>query len=305
MGYGTVITVGDANEKLDLGFDCIEVWASTDQGATYEEITSQEAAPASLHSLPAGTTYLLGGRKLRFSIDGGPDSLVEFDSRHIYWTPLEVVAAVNAVHAGVASVASNRVVLTSLETGRMSSVEVTYDDGMLFPVRHVCGKDSRIALVRDRFVYPFTDLAGLPDIRYKWRFSHDGANPVSLFSARVMGTLDVLGGAPVSIAVARFVGVDGKPLKRTVVVSMSNSPENIGGIAVGSSPIIHEADETGLVQMALVKGTTVRVAIEGTAFIREFVVPQTDSFNLLTAMAAAPDPYTVQTTAPLLTRRSL
>jgi len=157
----------------------------------------------------------------------------------------------------------------------------------------------------DSFVYPYSDLAGFSNIRYKWRFSAAGVNPVSPFSERVMGELEVQGILPVSIGVARFVGPDGKPTRGTILVYMPGAPETIGGVAVGGLQFSCTADAAGLVQVSLVKGATVRVAIEGSAMVREFVVPNSDSFNLLTAMTSAPDPFTVQVTVPMLTRRSL
>ena len=82
MAYGTVITVGDTNERITAGFSCIEIWASIDSGATYQEITAQEEAPARLRSRAATTLFDFGGRTLRFSIDGNAAVLVQFASSH-------------------------------------------------------------------------------------------------------------------------------------------------------------------------------------------------------------------------------
>jgi hypothetical protein len=63
----------------------------------------------------------------------------------------------------------------------------------------------------------------------------------------------------------------------------------------------------GFLAIPLTVGQTVRVAIDGTAVVREFVVPGPPNslFDLLQAIATANDPFTVQVPPPFLTRRSL
>lgn len=305
MSYGTIITVGDANERRALGFSCIEVWASTDEGSTYAEITAPTAQPASLPSFKANTMFALGGMALRFSLDGGAPFEVVFDVNHPYWTPMEVVARINQ-ETPCAEEVSGTVVITGGLSGRQGSVEVLVDEGQLFQTRYRRGKDARPLLQQDVLVYPYTDLAGYQSIRYKWRFSHAGSNPISPFSERVMGDLEASSGVPVSIGTARFSGLDGRPLRRRLLVSMTQDPMSLGGALVGDSVTKqYEADETGFVQAPMAVGAKVKILIEGTAFVRDIIVPNVPTFDILTAMAAAPDPYSVQSTPPLLTRRHL
>jgi hypothetical protein len=112
-------------------------------------------------------------------------------------------------------------------------------------------------------------------------------------------------GVNLSTCTANFIGLDGRPQKRSIVV-VSDQMQNIGGRVVGTQlPLVAESDDFGHLELSLVQGMLVRVAIEGTAYVREFTVPSTPTFDLLSVMASAPDPFTVQIPLPFLNRRSL
>jgi hypothetical protein len=164
---------------------------------------------------------------------------------------------------------------------------------------------TRIPLVHDVFVYPYTDPTGEPETRYKWRFSANGLAPLSGFHGPISGVAPPLAGVDLSTCTAQFIGLDGKPQKRRIVI-VSDQLLSLGGNLTGAElPLIVDSDDFGYLQVSLVQGAVVRVAIEGTAFVREFTVPSTDTFDLLAVMAAAPDPFTVQVPLPFLNRRSL
>jgi hypothetical protein len=303
------ITVANVGTLIPLGYSRIEVWCSTDQGSSYQEITSSVVQPAVLLSSAAQTTFRMGGKLLKLSIDGAPEVSILFAPTPDQWTPTQVVNRINEVVPGLASLDGMKVKLTSPTTGRVSSLEITYNDAGelgLPPGTLSFGTDARPTLVLGQLIYTFTDVAGRDDNRYKWRFSANGVNPVSDFSARVFGSAPPLSGVPISVATALFVGLDGKAQKRRIVVVSDRPPAVIAGTAVGNElPVIVDSDDLGFLQVPLVQGSVVRVAIEGTAYVREITVPATASFDLLSAMASAPDPFTIQTTPPFLIRRNI
>jgi len=303
------ITVANVGTLIPLGYSRIEVWSSIDQGNSYQEITSSTVQPAVLKSSEAQTTFRMGGKLLKLSINGAPEASILFSAMIDYWTPTQVVNRINEVVPGLASLDGMMVKLTSPTTGRVSSLLVTYNDaadlgwtaGTL-----VHGTDIRPTLVLGQLIYTFIDVSGVSENRYKWRFSADGVNPISDFSVRVFGSAPPLSGIPVSVGTALFVGLDGKTQKRRVVVVSDQAPAVISGSAVGNElPVVVDSDDDGFLQLVLVQGAKVRVAIEGTAYVREFTVPATASFDLLSVMASAPDPFTVQVPAPFLIRRNI
>lgn len=302
------IPVAEVSSLIGLGFTRIEVWQSIDQGNSYQEATAASPAAAFIDSKDALTTFQMGGRLLKVIVNGGAEASILFSGLIQYWTPLQVANRINEVVPGLASVVGVAVRLTSPTTGRVSSLLVTYCDAhdLYDAGAAAVGKAVRITLVSGTFLYTFSDVAGILDHRYKWRFTANGVNPISEFSERVFPTPIPATGIALSVGSARFLGLDGRPQKRSIILVTDAPPSPISGFAVGDeAPMVIESDEEGLLQLVLVQLSKVRVAIEGTAYVREFTVPATPSFDLLTVMAAAVDPFTIQTSPPFLTRRSI
>lgn len=294
---------------IDLGFTKIEVWVANGAENLYQEVTSSSPGPASLSSSKASTTYRMGGRLLKLSVDGGPESTVVFGSVLEYWTPSQVASRINEVVPGLASSHDESVTLSSPTVGRASTISISYSDSpnLGFSAGMSSrGRDQRISLSGSTLAYLYSDVAGVEGGHYKWRVSRDGTEPSSELSSPISGSLPPVDPSMVSLATARFLGVDGRARKTKVIVATNYSPATLGGYVVGSDPpMVFESDQFGMLVVPMVKGMTVRVAIEGTPLVREFVVPDTGTFDLLGAMGTALDLFTIQTTTPYLVRRSL
>lgn len=304
------ILVGNVDALLDLGYTHAEVWMSSDDGLSYEEITASTAQAAVLESAAAATKFLLGGKLLKISVDGAAEVSILFSSVNAYWTPTQAANRINEVVPGLASVSGSKIVLTSPTTGRLSSIVITYSDALDLGWTGIgpeFGKEPRITLQSAVLSYLFSDLAGRGSFRYRWRFSAGGAAPISEFSKYVLGkTPPALAADKLSVATMYFVGLDGLPAKFKLIIAAVSDPMTITGkLMAGSLPYVVETDDQGFGQISLVRGAKVRVAIEGTNFVREFTVPNAATFDLLTVMAAAPDPYTIQAPPPFLVRRSI
>lgn len=306
------IPVSNISQLLGLGFTRIEVWSSTDLGNSYQEITSASPAPAVLVSEPARTTFRMGGRLLTLSVDGGPSLSVSFGSVLDLWTPAQVAVRINEVFSGLATVSQDgkSIVLTSPTSGRASVLRILYDDAHDLGLRagvYAYGTGPRITLAGGTVLYSFSDPYGIPGLtRYKWRFSANGVSPISEFADRVFGLSSPVDPSLISVATASFLGLNGIPKKTTVIVVMDESPRVVAGFVAGSDlPTSFVSNDLGFLQIPLLRGMKVRVAIEGTALVREITVPDASSFDLLAAMNAVPDQFTVQATVPLLSRRSL
>lgn len=308
MSVQLSILVAKAASLVALGFTRIEVWRSVDDGSSYEEVTDPVPSPATVTSLEAVTTYRMGGKLLKVVIDGGPEIPISFGSVLEHWTTTQVAARINEIIADTASEDGSYVSLSSMTVGRGSTIEVTYCDAadLGFPVTKVYGKAARIPLTTDTS-YTFSDPVGKSTDRYRWRFSFDGADPLSEFSSYVPGGDPAVTDTEVmSVCSATLLGADGKPVRRKVIIGTLDSPQSLNGYLVGNDqPLVFEADVDGFVQFSLMRGLNVRVCIEGTSFVREFTVPDAATFDLLTAMSEAADPYTIQAAPELLIRRSV
>jgi len=161
---------------------------------------------------------------------------------------------------------------------------------------------AHIPLVGGTYAYTFLDPVGTPKRRYRWRYSANGSAPISPFFPWVLGT-QRLADVPISIGTMRFVGMDGVIRPGTLLVAALDSATT-GAMFVGDMRAF-TSDSTGFLAVPLVQGSNVRIAIEGTSIVRDILVPATDTFDIMSAVAAAPDQFTVQTVAPMLTKRAL
>lgn len=321
------IPVGNAAALVQAGYTTIEVWSSPRLPAPlcFEEITAAAAAPATLTSAEALNTFNMGGFSLEFSINGGATQTVDFGSILTNWTPLQVANQINTVVAGLASVVGSTVVLTSPTTGRASTLKIilsTSPNLGFCTGQYAIGKDARLPLVAKQVIYPYNDLGGMNRDIYQWRFSANGVQPISDFTPwpPVEGLPPALSTLNTVLAVAQFANLSGRPVRAKIVIAFDSAPKQfLGGLpqpmpafptpSVGSSIVskTFESDETGYLQVQLVQGIQIRVAIEGTAYVREIKVPtgQAPTFNLLAAMAKAPDPFDIQYPLPYLIRQHI
>jgi hypothetical protein len=310
MSVQIAITVANAASLVAQGHTRIEVWVSADKGNSYQEITSSTDTAAYLTSSPANTTFDMNGDKLlKFSINGATEQSVTFSGSPVrYWTPLQVMNHINTATAtSIASLNGNSVVLTVPSVvGRNTTMLITYNDATDLGFTagdFTTGTDARITLSGSTFVYTYIDLSGAVDYKYKWRFSANGVNPISDYSSPVNGDT-VPYAVPISIGTAYFVGIDGRPQQRTIIVGVDDVPFVSSGFAVGNELVqTYTSDINGFIQVPLIQGAKIRIGIEGTSYTREIIVPSTSTFDIMAAMATAADPFTIRVPPPFLTRR--
>jgi hypothetical protein len=317
------IPVANVAALLTAGYTTIEVWAAQDADdlpLQFSEITGPVGLPASIACAVAANTYAMGGATLKFQLKDGVVHTVSFSALVANWTPTQVADQINTVLPGFASVVTDvtgtYVNLTdTLTSGRLSTILIVYSDSPnlgLTSGQQAAGIDGRIPLVSGTVLYGYVDQQGLPDTVYQWRFSANGVSPISQFYPvpPISGSPPPIPGLNLSIAVAQFSDLTGRPVQRTLVIVSDFSPDVFSGapsIGVGNEePLLVQSDQNGFLQIPLVQGAKVRIAIEGTAYVREIVVPTgVTTFDLLTALATAPDPFTIQTVAPFLIRESI
>lgn len=162
----------------------------------------------------------------------------------------------------------------------------------------------RPTLVEGTSFYNYYDSSGFKTSRYKWRFSANGAAPLSKFSQNVDGKPIPIAGAKLALAMARFITVDGKPMAKSIIV-VQERDQVVAGYTVDKGVATFSSDENGVLQIPLIQGAKVRIGIEGTNFVRTITVPAVDSFDLMQVMSEAPDMFTIQTVEPMVTRRNV
>lgn len=287
-----------------LGFTEIEISRSEDSGNSWNQVTAHAPQPAAALSTEAHTTWAIGGFYLRVSLTGVLHDIT-FSDTVKYWSPQMVADRINQVVPGLATVVGVCVQLSGSLTGRGQFLEILASPPGLFTIGRTHGVDGNL-LLDDNVLYVYTDLgASEPSDRYRWRFVTGGAGPYSDYSQPVRPLPITLDPSRVSLGYMNFVGVDGNPSKGRLIVASSGPPMQGSLVRYAPATVVYEAGDDGILQVPLLRQAHVKIAVEGTSLVREIVVPNTPSFDIATAIGAAPDELTVQTVPPLATRRSL
>jgi hypothetical protein len=301
------IPAGNVSELLTLGYYTIEIWRSADDGATWNELTAPLALGAAIYSDLFRNTMRIGGLSFSVQVDGGTTTTISFPGEILQnWTTSQVVLRINEVVPGLASVRGMTVRLMSPSTGRASSLTIVSDQTGMFGAVSVHGLDQRILLASGVMLYRYYDeVPATPGARYRWRFSADGEAPYSNFFDYSTGQKKpLLDTSLMSVATAIFTDLSGRAVQRSVVMTAVGAPTFKNGLVIGAERSrVYESDGDGFLQVELVRGTTVRVGIEGTNVVREFVVPDVPTFDLLQIMSTLSDRFDVQSTLPIINRR--
>ncbi len=282
------ILLANITQIIAQGYNQLDIGVSTDQGNSFSRITGNSASFAQITSLPASTTFRMGGHLLKFVLNGGSEVSVSFDPALDNWTPTQVVGG---------------------------SVLITYNDAtdLGFTSGQLAyGTDAFITLSGGQKIYTYIDNSGIQNGLYKYQLSHNGANPVSPFSAFITPSPVSPFSSSLVVCTATFIGIDGSPVPTSAIFSLATPAPfyvppagSVPGYGItNNKPLLVQSDDQGFLQVLLYKGLTLRVGIEGTSLVREFIVPNTD-FDLISALGTASDPFLIQAPDALLTRRSV
>jgi hypothetical protein len=299
------ISVANVNQLLGLGFNHIEVWKSEDDGNSYGLLMQSSAGPPVLESLLMFNTLKLTGAILVLDFSGVTVSFL-FDAPFTNWTPQQAADRMNQVRPGCASAFGGTVYVTGTGSGRGQYVRVLSSPPAFFATgAEARGIDAYIPLVTDRVLYVYQDLApGFLTDRYRWRYSAQGLAPFSDFSAYAKSLPPARDPSKVSLGYANFVDLSGAPTKGRLLIVEDSAPMP-NQVTLFGGPRFVDADAQGFLQVRLLRGAKIRVAIEGTSIVRAITVPDAETFDIMAVVSEAPDAFTPATTEPLLTRRSI
>lgn len=290
-------------------FDQIEVHRSiAGSGGPFVDITDA-AGPtaASIDGVTAGS-FALNGLVLDLTVDGValPVTFSGIDPFDL----ATVIAQIEAVAPGVASEVptdTDLLRLTSTTTGTGSSIVIASNPAATalgLPTTQVNGLAARVPLVVGVTDYQFLDLDGADAYFYQTRYSSTTSSTVSTFSDPRQGSVGVV--APLAELIkAELYLLDGagKPVVGRCVRFILQTINAVATTAYQAIPgvdanVFVTTIETGYASIDLLKGAQYKMIIEGTSFIREFVVPDTGPFDVLALAGTAPDPFDIVKAAP-------
>jgi hypothetical protein len=285
----------------------------TGETGVYEYVSDVVPRAATILAGTVGT-YDVVGKTLQFIRDSHPQVDVLFTGTS-HLTPAQVVSQIN-VAAGVvvAAVDANKVRLTSTITGTESKLLIVGGSAAVVfgwvAGTKVIGKEPHIALQAGVSLYEFVDDDGEAGYFYKSNYYNASTALSSNDSSPFLGaTATMVGTDKLSIATIDLVDGAGIAIPEQEVTFYSvHEPLQVEGfqVALSRKPISVKTDNAGHAEVTLVRGLKVRVVFEGTGLIREIVVPNQASFDLLQLISTAADPYAVKTLdLPFAIRRTI
>jgi hypothetical protein len=297
-------------------YDKIQVWRSvTGTGGPFTEITAAVDSPAVLSGTIAGP-WNLSGQTLTLNLNAAAPVNVTFTGTNPLVLP-DVINQINTVVASLASesgVDTNKLKLTSIITGTGSSIQVSGSAAVTLGLSttEVNGQYARLIIAPTTLEYTFRDFDGLAIYWYKTRFYNSITNAVSEFSEASLGNQEtVISSNFLSVAAAYLSDASGAPIvnrRVTFVPVLTNNFYGLAGasyhVLSGVDRIVASTNALGYVETFLVRGTRVKVFIEGYPVAREFIVPNGDVFDFMAIPSIEPDMFTPQAAPPRPIRSS-
>jgi len=295
-------------------FNVIKIKRSTAGiGGPYHDITTVTPQPAVLlPGLPS--PYAIVSKTLQIVRDSHPQVNIIFTGTDPL-SAAQVAPQLNAaMGATVAAEVAGELVLTSTLVGTASKFLVVGGGAAAefgwVANQKVIGTEAHVQLVAEQTIYSFTDNDGESAYYYKAQFLNTTNGLTSSESDPFQGDAGTLVSAG-NLAVAKVDLIDGRGLAlqdQEITFYGVNETFSIEGfqIALTRKPITIITNTGGHAEVPLVKGTKWKVVFEGTSFVREFVVPNASTFDLLALLATAPDPFKiVELQFPAAPRRTI
>lgn len=311
------VVIDDPDRVLAADYDVFTVERSVlSMVGPFYEITEDTPTAGTLLGT-AIEPFTVVGKILQVIIDEN----LQIDMQFTGADPLmaaDVVSQINtALGATIAADETGQIRLTSTNTGTDSKIEIVGGSaaptlGFTVGQRDI-GTDAHVPVVSGVTTYQYIDEDGTAGYWYRTRYKDldtgDASEPGIPFQATPSSPLD-----PAELCLCTVDLVDGTgtalvgqhisfyPI--TPMLASTSSP-NIG-IAVGRRLISIETDAQGHAEISLVKNLHVKVLFEGTSFVKNVIIPDDTTCDLLQLMGDAVDLFSVAVPdLPAAPRRTL
>lgn len=309
------IFVDDIDDAL-ASFDTMRVQRSEADTGPWTELTADGPQAAVLPGTE-DSPFSVSAKTMQLQVDSGNIHDIVFTGVNPL-TVDQVADQINAVEAGVASDLAGKLNLESTLTGTQSKLYLPgggalADLGFTAADRDI-GEEDYITLVAGESSYNFYDRdgngTGDQTFFYQVAFYSKATGLTSEWSKPFEaepGTVITAGNLSIgSIDLVDAQGVS-QPDHRITFYPLQEPLEVEGfHVALMRAPVTVVTNNSGHAEVTLVRGLRVKMVIEGTAYVREFAVPDETSFNVLELAATAPDPFNpILPDYPFAIRRTL
>lgn len=298
-------------------YDRLELWRSElGRQGPYTCLHADRWEPARLPEDEAGlegqgatNPVLLSGKQLLLRVNNTYDVTLSFSRTDPY--TLAQAAEDAAAQAGallVAAVRGGQLVLETQTRGLAASLEVVGGAAapalglsLVRPLSLAFGRDARMMLAPGRTPYVVIDPRGGPHVTYKTRFYDSKSGGVSAYSLPFEALDEALGGLLPSTllrATLDLITVEGTALAHEeVLLETVFDGHRVAGHTVAGGPRRLRTDAHGHLELWLVRGSRIRLAVGSTSLARELVVPvdpAVQTLDLLGPGAGPDDAFRVQ-----------
>jgi hypothetical protein len=315
-GVNTLSIFVDNIDDALASFDSIRVQRAELDTGPWTEITADGAQSAVLLG-SEDSPFAVVAKTMQLQVDSGNLHDIVFTGTDPL-TVDQVADQINAVEAGVASDLAGKLNLESTLNGTQSKIYLPgggalTDLGFTAGDRDI-GEEDYVDLVPGESVYNFYDRdgngTGSQTFFYRVAFYNQSSGLTSDWSEPFEaepGTVITAGNLSIGgINLVDAAGVS-QPDHRITFYPL-HEPLEVEGfhVALMRAPITVVTNNSGYAEVTLVRGLRVKMVIEGTAYVREFTVPDQPTFDVLEIAATAPDPFNpVEPDYPYAIRRTL
>lgn len=285
-----------------LTFDRL-VWLRSRTGpdGIYDPATAPALAPAVLKGTSLGP-HALSGKTMSFRVNGVTQVDVLFAGADPYTTTAAAADINLATPLVIASVSSDdRLVLTTVALGSGASIEILSSEGAISVGYQTgdasIGVDLNLVLAGGTYQYFYTDQNSSSDFWYKVRYLNSLSLVMSELSTPFTAdNAQVVPYSETAVGFVRLCDLRGRALSdRSITIANMFLPNTVAGYNSFRHFETIVTDKTGYVEIRLLKGAELDVAVEGTNFVRRIKVPSNvDVFNLFDPSLVTVDEFGIQ-----------
>ena len=311
------LTIEVPDIDLVMGqFSVIKVWKAADEEGPWVAITDTEDQTAYLEST-AAEPFEVDGTSLILKVNNNPAVTISFVVPE--FTAVAVVEAINNAmaledQAPVVELSgddADSFTLRANISGRESRVQVfecTAAEPLGLAVGVCEGLARHVPLYANINEYTFVDKGGDPEAWYRVTYHQPDDDTDSDPSDAFQGTPHVIATSEqLSTMSIVLMDLEGKPLSDVEIVFFPRAAisNHASGAVANPNGVRCITDGNGYAEIQLLRGIELRAVVLGTDFIRDFTVPDAETFDLLDVTADAPDLFeVVQSTKTFAVRRS-
>lgn len=285
-------------------YDSVRWWRSrTGQSGLFEPATFTIVKPAVLEGSKVGP-FQLHGKTLSIRVNGVTQVDIPFTDPDPVTITQVLAAITGATGLVVPSNDGGKLVLTTVTTGSVSSIEILVSEAAPFlgfdTDAAALGLDADTLLVVGVHEYFFLDQNSSPEFWYRAELRDDLTFQTAGLGVAFQAGPEHIADDLLITAFIRLNDLRGQPIQGREVTFVNALLPNV--VTSGSTrygifrrALTMSTDKNGYAEIRLLRGMKIDISVDGTDFIRRLQIPSTgDSVDLLDPALVSEDEFGIQ-----------